>query len=194
MFLGSLFISGDSGCYFYKTIETPYQFLLDAFTEWNMTTQQFHNSIGWVGLDIRKTEPLEQNGKVSIESDRHIRLNFEPVMEIDLGAIESFDHYKSLLKAKFRTKLNKAKKASNNLTIKQLTHSEIEQNINRIGDLFQQVTKRSAYIGGDFNIEDLIEFNKQFENNYITGFFLNETLVGFSTSIIDNTANPLYPA
>lgn len=180
--LGSLFISGDTGNVGSTEINNHewHQLLIEGFGEWNLANQKYHKSIGWLGLDL-----CDENGCLT-NGHTHIPLRFEPIMEIDIVNYQTFENYKESLKAKFRTKLNKATEQGEALVIKKLSANDVAENQERINNLFTQVKSRSAYYGGDYNIADLIAINKQFSNTYTTGFYLNNELVGFATTIINN--------
>lgn len=180
--LGSLFISGDAGNTVNKScnIHDWHQLLIEGFGEWNLANQKYHKSIGWLGLDL-----CDENGCLT-NGHTHIPLRFEPIMELNVGNFESFEDYKNILKAKFRTKLNKALGQGSQLKIKKLSPEEVKINKGKINALFTQVKSKSAYYGGDYNIADLIAINQKFSNTYTTGFYLNQELIGFATTIINN--------
>lgn len=180
--LGSLFISGDKGnvCQENIPLHDWHKILITGFSDWNLATQKYHKSIGWLGLDLC-------NDKSCLANDNnHIPIEFEPIMELDLSTYENFEDYKESLKAKFRTKLNKAVTVGEKIVSKRFTPDEVAQHQTRITDLFTQVKSRSVYYGGDYDLSDLIAINKHFSNSFTTGFFLNDELIGFSTTIINN--------
>jgi hypothetical protein len=180
--LGSLFISGDAGNSGTEHTEEHdwHQMLIEGFGEWNLANQQYHKSIGWLGLDL-----CDENGCLT-NGHTHIPLRFEPIMELNVASWSDFDDYKNSLKAKFRTKLNKALEVGKDIVVKKLSPTEVKENQERLNSLFTQVKSRSAYYGGDYNIADLVGINQKFSNTYTTGFYLENTLIGFATTIINN--------
>lgn len=180
LFLGSLFISGDGGnyCHHNSDLHRWHKILLAGFTEWNIANQKHHKSIGWLGIDLcfqPKCLHRERN---------HVSIKFEPTMELSLEEYKNFEQYKNSLKAKYRTKLNKAMGLGEGLIIRRLTAEDVEDNQVRLKSLFEQVKSRSKYYGGDYDISDLITINKNFDNAYTTGFYRFGVMIGFSTTII----------
>lgn len=182
--LGSLFISGEKGSNYNSDLIAEHQWhelLVAGFGTWNLATQKHHKCVGWLGLDIC-------NSSACLSSqNHHIPLQFEPVMNLDISKMNSFESYTDLLKAKYRTKLNRAKSKGESLSIKTINPQDFNTLKPRIEQLFNEVKKRSNYYGGKFNVSDLLGLNQRFSNTYTTGFFLDQQLVGFTSSIVNGT-------
>tara|TARA_Y100000385_G_C13107660_1_gene649374 strand:+ start:7275 stop:8468 length:1194 start_codon:yes stop_codon:yes gene_type:complete len=99
----------------------------------------------------------------------------------------SLEDYTASMKTKFRTRFKSVLKKSKALEIKTLSEEQIEQNADRINELFCNVLEKSDFGFGRLSAAAFKEFQKSLQEKFcMRGFFYNEQLVGFSTSFKNN--------
>ena len=114
--------------------------------------------------------------------------------EIDVNMVvrikdnwKSFDDYLGDLVTKFRTKVKGIYKKSNDLEVRVLTGDEIRLHKERITDLYDNVLHRADYRFGALKAESFATFADTMPNHFrLTGYFLEDKLVGFSTCFKGN--------
>ena len=123
--------------------------------------------------------------KISVNTNDFVKLEVEQEMIFHVNKDwKNISDYKNDLKTKYRSKINKILKKTENIYIKQLASDEISLHAPKMQSLFLQVVSKSNFQGPSFNVESFIHFtNYNYMNVY--GYFLNEELVGFSSEIID---------
>ena len=98
----------------------------------------------------------------------------------------SIDDYLESMKTKFRTRAKSVYKKSSNIELKVLSTSEIEQYSERIQELFDNVLEKSDFSFGKLSSKTFVNFSKKLGKRFVLkGAFLNDKLVGFSTSFLN---------
>ncbi len=125
-------------------------------------------------------------------SDRLKQFSYRDFM-IDVNMVlkmhedwHSFDAYLASMKTKFRTRAKSTLKKSEDLEIRSLSAIEIHQWENRITELFGNVLEKSDFSVGAMTATTFIYFKEELADNFeFTGVFLNNHLIGFSTSFLN---------
>ena len=95
----------------------------------------------------------------------------------------SYDDYLNDMITKFRTKVKGIYKKSAAVSGKQLSADEIKQNGARIDELYHNVLDKADYRFGELNSTTFYKFaNKLPEDFVFMGYFIDDKLVGFSSS------------
>lgn len=98
----------------------------------------------------------------------------------------SFDDYLASMKTKFRTRAKSVYKKSNDIVLKVLGPEEIEENVERIQELFDNVLERSDFSFGNLEVSSFIEFSKNIQEEFkLTAAMIDNKIVGFSTSFVN---------
>ncbi|MGB1041446.1 MAG: hypothetical protein ACPGVD_11275 [Flavobacteriales bacterium] len=100
---------------------------------------------------------------------------------------KSKDDYLFSLKTKYRTRAKSVFKKSKNILIKDLSSLEINSNLTIIGELHANVIEKSNFSLGQINPLTFVKLKENLGDQFILrGAFLNDKMVGFSTSFIHN--------
>jgi len=115
--------------------------------------------------------------------------------EIDVNMImkipsnwKSLNDYLNAMVTKFRTKAKTALRKSEDITIQNLSLEEIEFHKNKIESLYLQVLNKSQFQFGALHAESFVNLKRNLEEDFIIkGYFLGNTMVGFSSSFLFNS-------
>ncbi|HMZ67670.1 MAG TPA: hypothetical protein PLF66_26525, partial [Leptospiraceae bacterium] len=93
--------------------------------------------------------------------------------------------YMDAMVTKFRTKARTAIRKSEELTIRNLTLSEIDSLKNKIESLYLQVQEKSSFWFGALNANSFLYLKQNLGEDFILkGYFLGNELIGFSSSFL----------
>ena len=183
---GSVFADGENG------------FLWDT----SITSQEAMEEIDSVTSHLKSEEKIKDKASVTLFKDfwpksssiaeqlkrfsyRDFMVDVNMVLDIHESWV-SFDDYLSSMKTKFRTRAKSVYKKSDHLILKQLNTTQIIDNKERLQELFDNVLEKSDFSFGNLDVSSFIEFSDKLKTEFtITGAYLNEELVGFSTSFLN---------
>ncbi|MCO4814295.1 MAG: hypothetical protein KC454_06255 [Flavobacteriales bacterium] len=183
---GSVFADGENG------------FLWDT----SITSQEAMEEIDSVTSHLKSEEKIKDKASVTLFKDfwpksssiaeqlkrfsyRDFMVDVNMVLDIHESWV-SFDDYLSSMKTKFRTRAKSVYKKSDHLILKQLNTTQIIDNKERLQELFDNVLEKSDFSFGNLDVSSFIEFSDKLKTEFtITGAYLNEDLVGFSTSFLN---------
>lgn len=98
-----------------------------------------------------------------------------------------FQDYLDAMVTKFRTKANAALARSEMLVVKSMNAQDICSHEERIDELYQNVHNKADFKIGALTAKSMAELNKGLADKFrFYGYFLNEQLVGFRTTIVGN--------
>lgn len=99
----------------------------------------------------------------------------------------TFEEYLFSMKTKYRTKVKSIHNKSVNTEIKNLTVEEIIKYQPEITTLLENVSKKSEYNYGIINAKAFAMFKEKLGQNFVLkGLFLNDKIIGFSSSFFNN--------
>ena len=136
--------------------------------------------------------------KIAGKSSWHrkwIDLEFDPVMEVDLKPEwKKFEDYSSALRKKSRTKVRRILRGSEELTLKDLSLQEVEENADKLHSLYKQVYDRAGFTLGQLYKEDLVSLKQHWGSDFpVIAYFLEDELVGFQCGIVtENTTEAFF--
>ncbi len=107
-------------------------------------------------------------------------------MEIAIPAHwHSLADYDKDLKHKYLQRSKKMRKSFEGVKIRELNFEELLKHQEAIFQLYLQVTQKQIVSMGMLNSDFFVQLKKALKNNYrVCGFFLNDTLIAFSSAIL----------
>jgi len=97
----------------------------------------------------------------------------------------AFEDYLNDMTTKFRTKAKGVLKKSSPIEVRGLNLDEIIENSKRIEELYLNVLAKADFKFGELNAQAFINFKQNLKEKFIlTGYFLNEKMVGFSSAFL----------
>ena len=128
--------------------------------------------------------------KMIVEDDQYTKIEVEEEMILNIkDEWNKLEDYMYDLRKKYRNKVRRIIKKSNDLKIRKLNIDDLKSYAKEINELFNQVAEASRFKGPKFNTNSYISFVKQ-DLMSVEGYFLNKRLVGFSSRIQEE--NKLY--
>lgn len=97
----------------------------------------------------------------------------------------TMDDYLLSMKTKFRTRAKGVYKKSKDIVIRTLSAEDIRHHEDRINTLFGNVLEKSDFSFGTLTAEAFANFQESLSAFTFRGFFLEEKLIGFSTSFFN---------
>jgi hypothetical protein len=176
---GNVFLSGEYGI----SVDRP-SFKKEAY----QITREILNDLDQASLsffkDFEDENPIHQSG---LSKMNYHNFQVEPNMILKIiPQWDSFDSYKNSLKSKYRVKVNRADAKSDLLHVTSLNAAEIIKNSLRLQQLLRQTTDHADFKTVEFNVATYSQLAKDFSDQFtLNAYFLGESLVGFSTSFID---------
>lgn len=96
------------------------------------------------------------------------------------------DDYLASMKTKFRTRAKSVYKKAEGIQLKSLGKLEILANSDRLQELFDNVLNKSDFSFGKLNVKAFANFSEKLGDDFVLkGAFLDDNLVGFSTSFMN---------
>jgi hypothetical protein len=133
----------------------------------------------WPATHVERSHLLTNN-----YSDFSIDVNM--VLKIH-PSWNDFDAYLQCMTTKFRTRAKGVFKKSKVLVKQSFNASDIAKHEKRIDELYGFVLTKSDFNFGTINAKVFAGFKEHLKENFsFTGYFLNEVLIGFSTSMLSN--------
>lgn len=185
---GNTFVSGEHGLFIAENQEKQKVILklakaINHFVKSNATLK---NNIDAYLLKDFTNESLFITDELKKVSYNPFSVEPNMLLKIDENW-QNFADYLAAMKTKFRVKAKKAFKQSAVLNIENITAKNIETTLPEMTSLYKKVAENSNFNLGEFNLETYIDLKQHFGKNYILkAFYLEETLVGFMSGIINN--------
>ena len=160
------------------------------------------NEISEVTNQLKKEESIKDKFSMTLFkdfwpksksfSDRLKEFNYQDFM-IDVNMVLhihnqwlTIDDYFASMKTKFRTRAKSVYKKAQDVQLRSLDKSEILAYSSRLQDLFENVLDKSDFSFGKLNVKAFANFSEKLGDNFVLkGAFLDDKLVGFSTSFMN---------
>ncbi len=185
---GNIFASGENGFMFTSDIEPSDAFNLLAGSMKRLTQDEDKN--GQISFSLMKdfwpksitlANNLKNNSYRGFEIDVNMVLKIHPDWK-------KMDDYFSSMNAKFRTKAKGVYKKSEAVRVKIFELNDIIKHKERIETLYLSVLNQADYKFGELNATALINFKRNLSEKFLfKGYFLKETLIGFSIAFYLDT-------
>jgi hypothetical protein len=127
-------------------------------------------------------------------SNKFNALTIDPDMVLKINPKwVKLDDYSDAIQSKYKKRLRKVFKKSNDLVIKEFQLNDLTNHLEKMKELYNNVYSKSAFSGPKFDVSIYIDFMKD-ENLkfYVFGFFFKNNLVGFSSDFLNNTTLQSY--
>ncbi len=96
--------------------------------------------------------------------------------------------YTNAMKKKYRTRFKRARKKKGEIETRELSVSDIERHLDRINELYRYVSDQANFNLFVLDQKYFLELKKHLQDDIIiNGYFLNEKLVGFYTTILNQS-------
>ncbi|WP_235016248.1 hypothetical protein [Aquimarina sp. AU474] len=152
--------------------------------------------------DIRKSENSDKPSFIllkefwpqSFANSDYIKEHDFREFKIDVNMVlhipenwHTFEDYLSSMRTKFRTRAKKVLKNSKNIVVKNFDDNDIETFKKEINKLYLSVIEKADFKIGKLNASTFKHLKQNLKDSFVfKGYFLDEKLVGFTTSFILN--------
>lgn len=182
---GNAFATGEHGFHFNQSLSGDEQvrLVLDAMFQISDTERKKGRPIcAMLAKDFYPTSS-EISKAFSKRKFSAFQVDHNMVMPIRRSWM-NFEDYMADLNTKCRTKAKSAYKRSEKITIKRLNASAIREYAERMQELYNAVYEKADFRLGKLNIHGLEGIHNPNEGDFtVCGYFLEEKMVGFSTSM-----------
>ena len=182
---GNLLLTGKHGFSFHSGISPEQQWSLLDKTVAHVKEYLQHKGKP-VGLVL--TKDFYKSQKEYLPRESFVEFQVQPTMNMLLSpSWNTFDDYVESMKSKYRVRLNKARKDNLPITKKLFELSDITAHRNVIFSLYENISNQA-----DFNtfLLDPCYFeklNSNLKDNFtFSTYWMNDKMVGFSTTIVNN--------
>jgi hypothetical protein len=189
MICGSIFLSGEHGIYIKPTEDK--KIVLEQIVKGIQAIVNANKYLKkWVDIILLKdfitaslpiTNNLKHYNYTPIQVDPNMVLTLRPDWH-------SFEDYIADFKSKFRVKAKKAYKTSSQLEVKEFNSDEINSYKKELTALYDNVKNKANFNPEALNLATYSALKKVLKENFIfKTYFLNGTLIGFMSGIINNS-------
>lgn len=185
---GNVFMAGENGFQTSDTLDEQTSVALLAMAisrAEKLLSKQTKKKIGiqlfkeFSPSKVPTTTGFIKQGYQDFEIDMFMSLSISP-------SWNSMEDYLQSLKAKYRTKAKSVFKKASPLDLRTFSYSDIIEHQDAIDSLFLQVIAKSEYQFGIINAQTFAELKNQMGEQFIfRALWLNQDLVGFSTSFVN---------
>lgn len=185
---GNTFVSGEHGIFIKPDIEKK-----NVIKELAKAILHLTNSDSKLKIDAFLLKDFVDESLFitdALQDFNYHPFSVEPNMVLPLHRNWShFDDYLAAMKTKFRVKAKKAMQLSKPLKVLDVTSENIENQLPKMTELYDKVTKNASFNLADFNLQTYINLKNTFEENYILKtYWLEDKIVGFLSGIINNNS------
>jgi predicted N-acyltransferase len=181
---GNAFSTGENGFIFCQTVsnDVAKKNLSRALDRIKRDEKKANNGVSIILLKDFWPESFDSLEVLKEEDFSEFMIDVNMVIKIKPNW-KTFEDYLQDLVTKFRTKVKGIYKKSQAIESKVLSPEEIEQHHDRINVLYSNVLERADYRFGELDASTFKLFTAAMSENFrMTGYFLKNELVGFSTS------------
>ena len=183
---GNAFITGEHGVAILEGVNKNevMDVLAEAIIEIRKQKKQEGTTIGVVLFKDFMSESLHISNEIEEYGYSAFRADPNMVMEVN-PAWKSFEDYKTALKSKFRTKLNKALKDSAELEVVNVNEHYFIEHLKEFKALYGQVEEKASFHLGAIKMNTFVELKKAFKEDFIVKCYLFEgKMVGYLTAFV----------
>ena len=128
------------------------------------------------------------------EFKNYHEFNIQPNMIFHLeGKWETFEAYINSFTKKYRDQYKRARKKFEGITVKELSYTDVENEADRIYDLYYHVAKNAPFNTFFLSKNHFETFKKQCDNRFkIFGYYHENKLVGFHTILVNGKVLETY--
>lgn len=188
MCCGNAYCSGENGYMYAPRIsgKTAFTYLEHALQRLRANEKSENNASVFL-LKEYWEDSFDESDHAKLHKFRDFMIDVNMVLKIN-SSWNTFEDYLNSMNTKFRTKAKAAMKRSSPLAIKELEFEDLKSYQSQLDDLFDNVMDRAGFKFGELNSLSFINFKKYIgDKNIVLGYFLDDSLVGFSSSFVDGT-------
>jgi len=185
---GNLFSCGEHGFLYSKKINANEAFenLSDALREIRKTEKS--NKPSFILLKEFWPTSFDHSDHIKNQDFREFRIDVNMVLKI-ASSWNNFGDYLDHMKTKFRSRAKKVFKKSSEIQVKDFSTEDIHLYRHSIDTLYLSVLDKADFKIGKLNAITFKNLKNNLQDSFIfKGYFLNNQLVGFTTSFILNNA------
>ncbi|HMX35110.1 MAG TPA: hypothetical protein PKC66_22955 [Leptospiraceae bacterium] len=182
MSCGTPFASGETGFFYSDTLthKEAYKHLSHALLQ----IQKKEKSTPVILIKELFPESIEKRNILVQHKFNEFEIDVNMILKIS-PKWKNLNDYMDAMVTKFRTKARTAIRKSEELTIRNLTLSEIDSLKNKIESLYLQVQEKSSFWFGALNANSFLYLKQNIGEDFILkGYFLGNELIGFSSSFL----------
>lgn len=185
LFCGNVFVSGEHGIFVSPNANTKDTLKAISKCIKSLSTNP-KKEIDVIFIKDFKEDSLKLTDQFT--AYRYSRLDVEPNMILTIAQkFSNFDDYKTQLKSKYRVKVNKADQKSATLECRVLDETELNALLPELQKLYENTVSKSNFNAQTLNLETYLNLKRSFKNKFIIqGYFLDHTLVGFLSGLVNN--------
>ena len=182
---GNVFTTGENGYLFDKSIQN--ELVIENISHVIFQIRTTENNAPSLVL-LKEFYPSHFT-----DIDELRKFDFRP-FEIDVNMVMNIDEewkntddYLASMTTKFRTKAKSCFKKSKNLVSENFDVEDIKAHSKELIQLYNNVVNHADFQIGKFNIDTFLLLKESLLNDFIlTGYFLDDELVGFKTAYLNN--------
>ncbi len=176
---GNAFVTGEYGFYFADTVKTD-KALFQAVSE-SIDKIIAESGVKISGILIKD---YYETGKTWMEDLKHtgfLEFRVNPNMILDIrDSWNTFEGYLGDMASKYRTRMRKALKRADSLTVREMTAAELHDQLPKISLLYDQVVDEAAFKLAKLDIAYILRLKEGLGENFgVIGFFRDDELVTF---------------
>ncbi|MFT5861133.1 MAG: hypothetical protein ACI865_003253 [Flavobacteriaceae bacterium] len=168
-----------------------------------ITSTEAINEVALIAEELKEDQRIKEKSSITLfkefwpsslahtdnlkeKSYRGFMIDVNMVLKIH-ESWKTMEDYLFSMKTKFRTRSKSVYRKSSEIVIRELSSDEIESHSDQINLLFGNVLEKSEFSFGRLTAEAFVNFKKNLGGRFcLKGFFLNDEMVGFSTSFTNN--------
>ncbi|HXH19047.1 MAG TPA: hypothetical protein VNJ07_08175, partial [Chitinophagales bacterium] len=176
---GNAFVTGEYGFYIVPEAKADFSLLLAIQEGMEKIISENEKKIS--GILVKD---FYGNSKSSVEELKHagfleFRVNPNMILSIKPDW-KSFDDYLGSMASKYRTRMKKALKRAEPLTIREMNADELRQCLPQLSSLYDEVVDEAAFKLAKLKIEYIVRLKKELGEKFgVIGFFRNDEPVTF---------------
>lgn len=185
---GNLYACGENGFAFNENITKDqfFDILADAISD--IQNSKTHGSKISFSL-IKELWLTNEDSFQTLHKASFLNFNVDVNMILNIRPEWlSFASYLESMNTKYRTRAKAVYKKSKSITTKDFETVDIEKHLATIDHLYHQVIQKADYNLGVLNVVTFLELKKLLKEDFVfTGYFIEDELIGFSSSFIYDT-------
>lgn len=184
---GNALLTGEHAFYFRGDIpeEKQYSLVTDALTAVHDYFEGKGENVS--GFFLKDFGEQALTNCKTFETRGFHKVEFQPSMVMNIPQDwTSFDDYLASFTAKYRTRAKRAFKKGNEIVKREFTHKDIQSNHKRIFELYREIEANAGFSLATLNAGYFCGLKEYLGEDFtLTGYFLNDELVGFFTTILN---------
>lgn len=183
---GNLLLTGEHSAYF-EAAKVNHNKSLELLDEAMMMTQQKLEKDGLnVSVFLVKEFYEENKNKpVTLKDKSYNEFTIQPNMVFDLRSNwKTFEDYLGDMTSKYRVRAKRARKKGVDIVRVPFDAEKIQQNLNRIYDLYLSIADKSGFNAVTLNKNYFLALKQELKDDFnMVGYYINDELVAFYTTI-----------